>query len=174
MNWITRIGGSLFLASLLGCSAPVGDGKEALPREGNPPERGAHSTGNTSSNSGTLFLQVKGLRNQKGRLGISLFRSAEGFPGDAKKAYRRSWQQIGSDSVDMNLEGVPFGEYAVAVLHDEDLDGVLGRGLFGIPTEGAGKSNNPTPRFGPPRYEDARFTLSSKKLALEITIRYPD
>jgi uncharacterized protein (DUF2141 family) len=46
---------------------------------------------------------------------------------------------------------------AVGVLHDEDGDKRMATGLFGIPKEGFGVSNNPRILFGPPRFEDARL-----------------
>ncbi|HEY2111819.1 MAG TPA: DUF2141 domain-containing protein, partial [Dongiaceae bacterium] len=36
------------------------------------------------------------------------------------------------------------GAYAVALFHDENADGHLNTSALGIPTEGAGFSNNPT------------------------------
>ena len=174
MKGIIQLGSLLFLASVLGCAAPVGDGKETPPAAKDSSERKAPVKKVASSDSGTLTVTVKGFRNRKGQLGVNLFRSPEGFPDDAKKAYRRLRLKIEGESVNVRMEEVPFGDYAIAVLHDEDMNGVLGSGFLGIPTEGAGASNNPPPRRGPPRYDEAKFTFNREKLELEITLQYPD
>lgn len=49
---------------------------------------------------------------------------------------------------------------AVSVLHDSDQNGELNRGLFGIPTEGIGFSNNPSLfKARAPRYHEAMVPL---------------
>ncbi len=57
------------------------------------------------------------------------------------------------------LEGVPLGECAVAVFHDENGNGKLDMGWLPLPgpTEPSGASNGATSRLGPPGWEAARF-----------------
>jgi uncharacterized protein (DUF2141 family) len=44
----------------------------------------------TASSAGPgLHAPIRGVRNAKGRIGCLLFASAEGFPGDQKKARQR-------------------------------------------------------------------------------------
>lgn len=68
------------------------------------------------------------------------------------------------------FQGLTTGEYAVSVIYDEDMDGELDTGLFRIPTEKIGFSNNAKSRFGPASYEDARFLLSSTNTAITINL----
>ncbi len=56
---------------------------------------------------------------------------------------------------------LPAGEYALSVFQDVDDDGKLKRNFIGIPKEPAGLSNNLRPRFGPPKYRDAAFTVAA-------------
>jgi uncharacterized protein (DUF2141 family) len=55
---------------------------------------------------------------------------------------------------------LPAGEYALSVFQDVNDDGKLARNFIGIPKEPAGLSNNLRPKFGPPRYKDAVFTVA--------------
>lgn len=55
---------------------------------------------------------------------------------------------------------LPDGEYALSVFQDVNDDGKLERNFIGIPKEPAGLSNNLRPKFGPPKYRDAVFTVS--------------
>ena len=67
---------------------------------------------------------------------------------------------------------LPAGEYALSVFQDVNDDGKLERNFIGIPKEPAGLSNNVRPRFGPPKYKDAQFTVTvdslvEQKIALQ-------
>ncbi|MCZ7687277.1 MAG: DUF2141 domain-containing protein [Sandaracinaceae bacterium] len=69
------------------------------------------------------------------------------------------------------FEGVePGAQYAVAAFHDENGNDDLDRGVFGIPTEGTGASNDARGFMGPPRWEHARFVLPDVR-EHRITIR---
>jgi uncharacterized protein (DUF2141 family) len=65
---------------------------------------------------------------------------------------------------------LPAGEYALSVFQDVDADGKLKRNFIGIPKEPAGLSNNAVPRFGPPRYKDARFVVGSAGVEQRIRL----
>jgi uncharacterized protein (DUF2141 family) len=54
---------------------------------------------------------------------------------------------------------LPAGQYALLVFHDRDNDGQLARNFLGLPKEPSGLSNNARPRFGPPRFKAAVFTV---------------
>lgn len=66
---------------------------------------------------------------------------------------------------------LPPGEYALSVFQDVDNDTKLKSNFIGLPKEPAALSNNLRPKFGPPRYKDAVFTIGDKlveqKLALQ-------
>lgn len=68
----------------------------------------------------------------------------------------------------MVFENLPSGEYAISLYHDENENNKLDTGWFGIPNEGYGCSNNAKGMMGPPKYEDAKFQLTSNK---EMTIK---
>ena len=56
------------------------------------------------------------------------------------------------------MRDVAPGDYAVSVFHDENSNGKLDRNFMGMPKEGVGKSNDAAGHFGPPKYDDARFS----------------
>ncbi len=74
------------------------------------------------------------------------------------------------DSVTLELL-LPPGEYALSVFQDEDNDTKLKSNFIGLPKEPAALSNNLRPKFGPPRYKDAVFSIGDQlveqKLALQ-------
>lgn len=127
------------------------------------------STPPPAAKFGTVRVRIKGFRNQKGQVLTSLFASSKGFPGKGDLAARRDARAIADDQVEVVFDKVAVGSYAVAVLHDEDMNFKMKTGLFGIPKEGFGVSNNATRRFGPPNYSDAKFEVTSQG-AVELTI----
>ncbi len=122
--------------------------------------------------TGWIGVAVTGLRNTDGQVLVTLFSSAEGFPGDAGSAVQARRVEPTEDTVTVRFEEVPYGRCAVSVLHDENSNGKLDTGVLGIPTEGYGASNNPPPRFGPPRFGESAFELRQAARRLNIEVHY--
>jgi uncharacterized protein (DUF2141 family) len=121
---------------------------------------------------GTVVVEITGFRNSGGQAGVLLFSRQNGFPGDHRLAVRKSFAAIDRNTCRVTLENIPYGTYAVSVFHDENADGELDKNIFGIPREGVGASRNPAVRFGPPKFEEARFALDSQEQRLAITLHY--
>ncbi len=122
--------------------------------------------------NGTLIVQVYNLRSPQGTVRLSLFRSAEGFPGDASKVFRQAAGKIENGVCTLVLGDLPPGEYAISLLHDENNNLKMDTRLMGIPKEGYGASNDAKVTFGPPKYEDARFVLKGNPETVRIRMRY--
>ena len=69
--------------------------------------------------------------------------------------------------VSVTFENVKPGEYAIIVLHDVNENGKMDYRENGMPLENYATSNN-VMSFGPPQYNDAKFTVSDKDLDLKI------
>ena len=65
------------------------------------------------------------------------------------------------------FENVNAGEYAVICYHDKNDNNKMDFQPNGMPLEDYGASNN-IMNFGPPKYEDAKFTVTDKKVSLKI------
>jgi uncharacterized protein (DUF2141 family) len=128
------------------------------------------STAPASSAVPGLHAKVKGLRNEKGRVGCLLFTSSDGFPADQKKARQRVLGVITSGTAVCRFD-VPAGSYAIVAMHDENSNGKLDSNLLGVPTEGYGASKGAQGAFGP-KYADARFDYRGGSLSMPITLRY--
>ena len=55
------------------------------------------------------------------------------------------------------------GEFAISAYRDKNNNGRLDTGFAGKPTEPYGFSNDAKGRFGPPKFEQARFRLDNSK-----------
>lgn len=71
------------------------------------------------------------------------------------------------------FDNLPYGNYAVAIYHDRNSNERLNRGLFGMPTEGYGFSNDAPANFGPADFDDAVFAIESTDVRIPIRMRYP-
>ena len=61
------------------------------------------------------------------------------------------------------------GAYALAVIHDENMNGKLDTNWLGAPTEGYGFSNDPKALFSAPSFSAARFAYDGR---LTISLHY--
>ena len=118
----------------------------------------------------SLEVDVARLRSARGQLRLCLTSQPDKFPsciGDAR-AVRRS---VAADGAPIRFDGLPFGAYAVAVIHDENGNRKLDT-MLGIPREGFGFSRNPAIGFGAPRFSAASFALDAGGAQQRITMRY--
>jgi len=115
--------------------------------------------------SNKLIVNVTNFKNNQGKVMIGIYNGQENFM--KKTAFRKSCA-IQANSAKVVFENLPSGEYAISLYHDENDNNKLDTGWFGIPDEGYGCSNNAKGMMGPPKYEDAKFQLTSYK---EMTIK---
>ncbi len=125
-----------------------------------------------ATSNGNIQIKVSGLKNKSGQLGILIFTSKEGFPSDWQKAYKQILIPVTGDKAEYTFTGLPYGKYAVSVMHDENKNKKLDTNFIGIPKEGYGVSNNATGSMGPPKFEDAAFNLDRDIISTDIKVNY--
>lgn len=114
-----------------------------------------------------LKITVTGLVPGHGQAIVSLFSEKKQF---LRQPLRMTSQPVpDSDRLSVEFEGLEPGIYAVSVVYDEDSDGELDTGMFRIPSEPIGVSNNVRSKFGPPRWKKAKFELE-EDMHLEIQV----
>jgi uncharacterized protein (DUF2141 family) len=122
--------------------------------------------------SGTLMLSIDGLRSQDGVVCVALFDDQAGFPTDGAQAIRNSCFAVTEVPLVVSFSDLRYGEYAVSLLHDEDQNGRLNTGIFGIPLEGVGFSNNPRLSQGAPSFDATRFNFTQSSGNVQVNMRY--
>lgn len=108
-----------------------------------------------------LEVSVIGATPNRGPVLLSLFDSEKNFleqPIDTALANTDA-----SGNANFFLSKLPLGDYAVSVFHDEDDNGELNTNFLGIPTELVGFSNNAKGSFGPPSFDQVKFTFDGNK-----------
>ncbi len=118
-----------------------------------------------------LIINVSALRNSKGFVHISLYNKQKGFPSDPATALRSYSVAARAPEVRLAISDLSPGEYAIAIIHDENGNNILDTNFAGAPVEGYGSSGS-NRRFGPPVWERSRFILNSGKVHLTIKANY--
>ena len=122
--------------------------------------------------SGTLVVAIQGFRNAAGHARVAVFNRAAGFPDDEAAAYRTVVTGISDGQAKARFDDLPLADYAVSMYHDENDDAKLNKGLFGVPREGYGVSNNVIHAMRAPTFEEARFRLDDLSNSLTVNVHY--
>ncbi len=125
--------------------------------------------GTGAQTTGTLVVTLSGMKDDAGSLVYAMWSGPDGWL-ESNTVREGSVPVVGGTST-IRFEALPFGEYAISAYHDRNGNQKLDTGLFRIPKEPLGTSNDAKIRFGPPRYEDAAFRLEQSELAIEIPVR---
>jgi uncharacterized protein (DUF2141 family) len=118
----------------------------------------------------TVEVQLTHLRSERGVVHVCLTRSADHFP-DCAQDPEAVKATVRASEHDVRLPAVEPGQYALAVIHDENGNGRLDT-MLGIPKEGFGFSRNPSIGFGPPPFEKVRFAVEAGATTQRVRLRY--
>jgi len=119
-----------------------------------------------------LTVKVMDLRNPKGVVLFALYNTEDSFPDEHyKKYYRKLTAKIANGTSTVTFENLPVGRYAVNILHDEDGDGKIKKGII-LPKEGIGFSNFESLKItNRPTFKKAAFDFS-RESGMEVKIIY--
>lgn len=107
-----------------------------------------------------LSISIPNLNNKEGEIQIGLYNNAKKFPKDDGQ-YKVLIIKTDQFSGTYTIKDLPKGEYAVALMHDENADKICNLNFLGIPKEGYGFSKNVKPKFSAPSFNDCKFDLSA-------------
>lgn len=110
-----------------------------------------------SAQNVNLTVSISGLKNNTGVLTVGLYNSDVTF---LKTTYKDITSKIKDNGATVTFVGIPKGEYAISAFQDENSNGELDENIFGIPSEDYACSNNAKGYMGPPKYEDAKFSIN--------------
>lgn len=121
--------------------------------------------------SGTIEVTVTNIESGEGQIRAVLFKNAKGFPQDSKNAFKSLSVPAQEGKTLLKFENIPYGDYALSILHDKNSDGTLNTNMFGYPQEGYGVSNNSTSALSIPKFEDAQFEFKQEAKKVLIHLR---
>jgi len=112
------------------------------------------------------------IRSAQGNILAGLFAVKTGFPFETEKAALRTYGVIKNGQADFIIDDVPYGEYALIMIHDENVNGKLDMLRNGIPVEGYGSSGNHIFNYTPPTFRMSSFRLKKRVMELAVKMNY--
>ncbi len=120
-----------------------------------------------------IHVQILNIRNSIGTVACALFESPAGFPVEyLHSATNVMVIKIRKSQARCDFEDIPPGKYAMAVIHDENMNGKLDTNWLGIPTEGYGFSNDAKGLLGAPSFSAASFRYDGQNIDLTMSLHY--
>ena len=111
------------------------------------------------STTGSIIVPVTNLQNfGKGQLLGFLYQKVNRVEVNGVRYFRRVAIPVKGKKATIKFKDVPYGTYAVAIMHDMDKDFKMDTNFFGIPDEDLGVSNNVKGGpLGGPKWKVAKF-----------------
>lgn len=120
-----------------------------------------------------IHVRILNIRNSTGAVACALFESPEGFPDQyLHSATNIMMIKVRKSQARCDFEDIPPGTYAIAVVHDENMNGKLDTNVIGYPTEGYGFSNNAKAVLSAPSFRAASFPYDGRSLEMTISLSY--
>ncbi len=122
--------------------------------------------------AGTVTITVTELRSSEGVVRACMTTVEDIFPRCVRDPNSHRAVVRAGNTVTIRFHNVEPGEYAIALLHDENENGKADRVLGMAPKEGYGFSRNAPVRMAPPAWDDAVFSIGSASQNLTVRMRY--
>ncbi|MEM1113602.1 MAG: DUF2141 domain-containing protein [Pseudomonadota bacterium] len=118
-----------------------------------------------------VVIELEGLAEAEGSVYVSAYDSPDTWLGDETVMTQEVEIDTARDGelVRFTLDLAP-GEYALSIFYDANGNDELDTNWIGLPKEPVALSNNARPKFGPPKYKDAVFTLGEEPVVQRIQI----
>ncbi|MBE7510499.1 MAG: DUF2141 domain-containing protein [Bacteroidia bacterium] len=119
-----------------------------------------------------LTVEVENLRNSKGTVQITLYNKDGSIPDEHyKNHFKMGKVSITNGKSQCTFSNLPKGNYAVNILHDENSNGKIDKGLI-LPKEGIGFTNYTSIGLtNRPNFKKASFELTQNK-TIKVKVIY--
>ena len=105
----------------------------------------------------TITVNFTGMKSDKGSVYVALYKGKDSF---LKKPYKGDIVNITDKKATVIFKDISTGVYAVSAFHDKNDNKKMDTNFIGIPKEPTGMSNDAKGFMGPPKYKDAKFSLT--------------
>jgi len=122
-----------------------------------------------SSYAADVTVTIDGIKNNDGKIVAGLFDNPATFPRG--KVVTGQMTPAIKGAVTVIFKDVAAGRYAISAYHDVNGNGRLDANMMGIPSEPYGFSRDALGQMGPPKFEDAAFTVDKSPVSLTIHVK---
>ncbi|MCK0130202.1 DUF2141 domain-containing protein [Flavobacteriaceae bacterium F08102] len=121
-----------------------------------------------STENPELTITIKNIKVLEGKIRIGVFNKSENFL-KREAAIKHYYITIKNTTETIIINDLPKGDYGFSMFHDKNSDDEFNRNFLGIPKEPYGFSNNVTPTFSAPSYEQCKFSLMEDRI-IEVAL----
>jgi uncharacterized protein (DUF2141 family) len=118
----------------------------------------------------SLTVVVSNVTTNDGMVKVCVFNKADAFPEATNLAVKCITVKATKGVMQIKIDGIAAGKYAIAAHHDKNNDGKFNTNFFGIPSEMSGASNGAKGKMGAPKYKDAEVALLNNQNVVSIKI----
>lgn len=115
-----------------------------------------------------LSIEINNVKTSNGTINVAIYDESDGFL-KFDKVFVTDSVVASKGKTSIKIEGLPEGQYALAIFHDENGNNKLDTNWLGIPKEDIGFSNARMKTFGPPQFEECAFRLNAHS-QIEISL----
>jgi uncharacterized protein (DUF2141 family) len=124
----------------------------------------------SKSQTTDMTVTVNNIKSSNGVIIICVYDKETGFPDKTNLALKYLKSPAKKGVMQIKIEGIVPGKYAIAAHHDENNNGKIDTNFLGIPKEAAGASNGAKGKMGPPKFADAVIAVDKNKTQINIII----
>lgn len=130
--------------------------------------------GGTEQKKATVVVEISGFSSNKGQIKSHIFheRNSEDYPESSDSAYKKTRGKIQNKVAKLYFNDIPYGNYALTVHHDENLNEIMDRNFVGYPKEAFGLSNNPKIYMSAPSFEECKFKVDRDTVVVNIKLKF--
>lgn len=118
---------------------------------------------------GTLVVSVENVNKQSGDLRLGLYISKSSYDAEDNPDYWIVHKVESTGTVRVVIEDLPFGKYAIAMIHDVNGNTELDYNFVGVPKEPYGFSKK-SARFKKPAFNEVNFDFSSDQQQVKVQL----
>ena len=126
---------------------------------------------NQLKEKGQLHLKLENIESIEGSIRIAVFEDKSSFEKKEECELCLERKVHSTEDIKITLDSLSFGQYAIAIYHDQNDNDKLDKSLLGIPTEPYAFSNNPKVKWKAPSFEEVAFTFSEDQQSLSLTLK---
>lgn len=119
----------------------------------------------------SLSLVIENLHSDAGNVHLAIYDEEEQFAKSLKPFRLKIYKAPATRRLEVQMDSLPFGRYALAIYHDENGNGDLDKNLLGIPKEPYGFSNNPRAKWSAPTYQETSFEIGPNRTELAVSLK---
>jgi uncharacterized protein (DUF2141 family) len=119
-----------------------------------------------------LIVELTGLRSTEGKILASIYDDPKTFPKLRGMKEQKILSEIPGEKMVIRFHHLTPGDYAIAIMHDENGDEKMNFNLLGFPKEGYCFSNNVKPKYRRPSFGEAKVRVENGSEHIHIRMKY--